>query len=112
MYTLSDKIVDQNITHFCPKKKKKNVKNFNLQNFLLWTYFLVGLNYIYIYLSLNVLPQDSLLNSRELLSTRVLPSLRNNYKGAHGISNDLAIFTIKGLTGNRTGDILTLSSMP
>ena len=45
MYTLSDKIVDQNITHFCPKKKKKNVKNFNLQNFLLWTYFLVGLNY-------------------------------------------------------------------
>ena len=32
--------------------------------------------------------QDSLINSNELLSIKVMSSLRNTYKGAYGISSD------------------------
>ena len=52
-------------------------------------------NYLFIYLLL--FTQDSLFNSVELLSMRVLPSLRDSYKGALQNFQWLAIFTTEGL---------------
>ena len=44
--------------------------------------------YLFIYSILRNFTPNSLFNSNELLSMRVLPSLRNTYKGAYGISSD------------------------
>ena len=44
---------------------------------------------------LSMFTQDSFFNSKELLSTRVLPSLRNTYKGAYVNSNDWQFSSLK-----------------
>ena len=52
----------------------------------------------YLFIFLLLFTQDSLFSSVELLSMRVLPSLRNTYKGALQNYQWIAIFTTEGLT--------------
>ena len=64
------------------------------------------------FLLMNLSDTFVIFSFNELLSIRVLSSLRNTYKGAYRISCDLAIFITEGLKGDRTRDLSIMCSTP